>query len=106
MKNKFALIILLFVVQTALMAQDFGSKSTWPFQPILIDGRTNEWEKPLNFYNNEAGMTYSISNDSTYLYLSFICNNAMKSRKMMREGWEIELISKEKNKNFKASLTL
>ncbi len=101
------LIFLAFMLLhfTPIKAQDFTSRSSWQQARVSVDGRSNEWEKPLNFYSSEGGLTYTISNDSNFIYLCFNCNNGMKAAKLMRAGWDIELSSKEKARKFDVSIS-
>ena len=103
--RKFSLALLLFIACTSsLFAQSDVSPSRWKSKEIVIDGLANEWNSPLNFYDDKTGLNYAICNDKQNLYLVFTCPDEMKMRKIMSAGWTIQLISKEKQKKFKASL--
>jgi uncharacterized membrane protein YgcG len=102
----FSLAFLVFFTLTfGLHAQSDVSKSRWKSGEISIDGNDKEWAKPLNFYDDNSGLFYAISNDHQNLYLVFSVSDQMKMRKLMRTGWSIELSSKEKKRKFIAQLT-
>lgn len=103
--RKFSLALLLFIAcLSSLFAQSDVSPSKWKSKEIVIDGVANEWNSPLNFYNDKTGLNYAICNDKQNLYFLFTCPNEMKMRKIMSAGWTVQLISKEKSKKFKVSL--
>ena len=103
--KKFSLDFFAFFALTfSLTAQSDVSRSRWKTHEISVDGNDKDWEKPLNFYENNSGLTYAISNDNQNLYLVFSVSDQMKMRKLMRSGWSVELSSKEKKKKFDAIL--
>ncbi len=104
--KKFSLLLLpylLFAVQS--MAQSDVSQARWKSAEIIIDGITNDWSKPLNFYDDKTGLNFAISNDLHHLYFVFTCPEEMKMSRIMSAGWTLQLVSKEKKDKFKASLT-
>lgn len=44
--------------------------SRWADKPVLADGLLNDWPDTLSLYNNDAGLYYSLSNDSQNIYLA------------------------------------
>lgn len=104
MEKIFISLLAFLAIALHSFAQSDVSNARWKSEEIIIDGNDNEWEKPLNFYDEKSGILYAICNDKNNLYLDFSVNDEMKMRKMMGSGWTIELSSKEKNKKFKASL--
>jgi len=105
MKKTKLLILAIVAFASNLAAQDDVSSAHWQSKSITIDGINKEWVKPLRFHDDESGLMFSISNDSTNLYLCFSNIDDKKSIKMMRAGWKIEFLSKEKKKKFDASIT-
>ena len=104
--KKLSLAFLLFMgITINLQAQNDVSTSRWKSREIVIDGKVDEWAKPLNFYDNKTGLRFAISNDRSNLFFAFTCNDEMKMRKIMSGGWKVELISKEKHKKFKSMIT-
>jgi len=104
--RKFSLALFLLIgFMSSLFAQSDVSPSKWKPGEIVIDGVANEWYSPLNFYDDKTGLNYAICNDKDNLYFVFTTPDEIKMRKMMTAGWTIQLISKEKNKKFKASLS-
>jgi hypothetical protein len=95
---------LILVLTLHLQAQSNVSKSRWKSKEIIIDGNDHEWQKPLNFYDDNSGLLFAICNDNHNLYFAFTVNNELKMRKIMSAGWLVELSSKEKNKKFNATL--
>jgi hypothetical protein len=85
-------------------AQSDVTRARWKSSAIVIDGNDQEWNKPLNLYDEKSGILYAIANDKTILYFDLEVSDPMKMRKMMASGWSVDLSSKEKGNKFKASL--
>ncbi len=99
--KKYAFVLMLFAV-LPLAAQDFVSSAQWQSKTLVVDGSDEEWEQPFKFYNREAGLTFSIANDSNNLYLCFVSDQALKVVKMLRAGWSLRLSSKERKRRVNA----
>jgi hypothetical protein len=103
--SKINLLLIIFLTFTLkISAQNDISKAKWQSKKIVIDGNNNEWDKPFSFYDSKSGLTFALANDSTNMYLCFTDDDEWKIRKMMRAGWSIELVCKEKNNKFNASI--
>ncbi|MEI8073156.1 MAG: hypothetical protein WCH78_00295 [Bacteroidota bacterium] len=103
MKN-YILYLTLSLIAINSKAQDGISEAKWQAKPITLDGNDNEWSHPFNFYDNQSALIFSISNDSKNLYVCFSNNDRMKTGKMMKAGWSLELFSSEKKRKFDASI--
>lgn len=105
MKN----IILFSILFTSLSLNAFSqgdvSKARWISSGIKIDGNDKEWDKPLNFYDDNSGLMFAIGNDKENLFLCFTLKDELRMKKLMSAGWTIGLSSKEKNKKFKSTLS-
>ncbi|MFB6456022.1 hypothetical protein ACE38W_12190 [Chitinophaga sp. Hz27] len=73
-------------ISTIAMAQD-EDVNKWVPANIHIDGKANEWPKPLSFYNNDAKVFYVIANDSNNLYVVISAPDAQNQMKIMRAGF-------------------
>jgi hypothetical protein len=104
MKKILFVLFLITAFGFHLFAKGDVSKSKWSPNVITIDGKDNDWIKPLNYYDDKSGVMFGIENDGTNLYLCFTNNDDLKMRKMINAGWKIELVSKEKKKKFKAEI--
>lgn len=93
---KVTLTITVILAQILFVSAQNFPEIKWQDQEILTDGSNTEWGNPLNYYDSNTGLTYSISNDSVNLYLAFMTKNESVMGKMIRAGWKIELLSKEK----------
>src|SRR5476651_79353 len=85
-------------------AQEDVSESRWQTDKIVIDGNDNEWNKPLNFFDNSSGLIFTVSNDTKNIYLCFSNNDKAKTGKMMTAGWSLEFFSSEKKRKFDATI--
>jgi filamentous hemagglutinin family protein len=99
-KTSCCIFILFFTLHLA--AQDDITQAKWQPANIITDGNNSEWHKPLNLYDAITGLLFTITNDSTHIYLCFTDNDERKVIKLMKAGWSVELLSKEKNKRFDA----
>ncbi len=105
MKNIILFLVLFSTLTIKVIAQSDALRSRMVGKEKVVDGNDNEWNKPLNFYDDKTGLMFAISNSRQNLYFIFTCKEEMKMRKMMSAGWVIELSSKEKDKKFKSKLT-
>ncbi|MBV7531963.1 hypothetical protein [Chitinophaga sp. sic0106] len=67
-------------------AQD-EDPNKWAPAGLKIDGKANEWPKPLTFYNNDAKLFYTIANDSSNLYVVISSPDKVSQMKIMRAGF-------------------
>ena len=104
MKKNIVYLFIGFIISLHSIAQDGVSESKWQTKQLLIDGDDNEWTKPLSFFDTQSAIMFSVSNDNKYLYLCFSNNDRMKTGKMMKAGWSIELYASEKKRKFDASI--
>ena len=77
--------------------------SSWPTKPILVDGKTNDWNLPLRFFDSASHMVFDFMSDSTNLYLGFLTSDIPTQVKVMQAGMKITLVYKGKPKR-KASV--
>ncbi|WP_143306743.1 hypothetical protein [Chitinophaga vietnamensis] len=66
-------------------AQDSDSNK-WAPAEIKIDGKATEWPKPLQFYNNDTKLFYTIANDAEQLYVIVSVPDQQSQMKIMRSG--------------------
>lgn len=78
--------------------------ASWLAKPIVVDGSSQEWEKPFRYYNSSAGLSFAMANDQQYLYLCFKTAEPYKIIKMLRAGWTLRLSCKERRKRLNAWL--
>ncbi len=105
MKNIILFSILITSFSLNLFSQGDVSKARWVSSVIKIDGNDKDWDKPLNFYDENSGLMFAIGNDKENLLLCFTLKDEMRMKKLMSAGWTIGLSSNEKNKKFKSELS-
>ena len=105
MKNILLMVLFFTFFSLELSAQGDVSKARWISSAMKVDGNDREWTKPLNFYDDATGLMFAIGNDKENIYLCFTINEEIRMRKLMSAGWNIELISKEKQKKYKATIS-
>lgn len=94
-------ILTFILISTYSQGQDYRSPSVWQ-DAIEIDGLNTEWQHPFKLHNTSAGVSFSIANDSTHLYLCFETTEPLYVVKMLRAGWSLQLSSKERRRRFNA----
>jgi hypothetical protein len=62
-----AIAISLFILSGC--APKYIYKANWQNTPVVIDGKTNDWEVPLRFFDTKTKLNYSVSNDAENLYI-------------------------------------
>lgn len=102
MKRLFS--ILTFIL-TAIycQGQDYRSPAIWQDE-MVIDGSNSDWQQPFKLHNTSAGVSFSIANDSSYLYLCFETKEPLYVVKMLRASWYLQLSSKERRRRFNVSI--
>jgi hypothetical protein len=65
----------------------------------VIDGQSNEWEQPLNFYDDKTKLLFAIANDSSNIYFCFESKDPLNQMKLMRAGMKVTLSLKGKTKH-------
>ncbi len=72
--------------------------------PVTIDANFNDWEIPLQHYDENANITYSILNDDEAFYVGIRVGDDNTITRMTRLGFQISLDPTGRNKS-KHSLT-
>ena len=104
MKENICLLIFVLLFTANLFAQDGVSSARWQTNKVVTDGNNTEWAKPLNLYDAESGLLFTVANDGKTLYFCFTSKDVRKTSKLMKAGWEISISSKEKKKKFDAAV--
>ncbi len=81
----------------SLCAVTAQNKPSWK-QDVAVDGKLQEWEGALRFYDKTAKMKYGYANDDKYLYLAFQAIDPEGQMKLIRSGLNINLKTKVKPK--------
>jgi hypothetical protein len=67
------------------------NSSSWQGKPVTVDGHLTEWPNPLRFYDQESGLSYSISNDRYNLYFCCSIPGEILQTKILRSGLEFAI---------------
>lgn len=102
MKQLFSILILILTAIDS-QGQDYRSPSVWQ-EGIVVDGLNTEWQHPFKLHNKSAGLSFSIANDSSHLYLCFETREPLYVVKMLRAGWSLQISSKERKRRFNTSI--
>ncbi|WP_147314011.1 hypothetical protein [Deminuibacter soli] len=62
---------------------------SWQQQPILIDGDDGDWHKPLTYFARKEKFAYSITNDSTSLYILLSTKEQLTQQKILQGGMTV-----------------
>lgn len=98
MKTYYWLTLFVILLLNAHAQSDVAT-AVWMQQHVLIDGKGNEWEQPLNFYDDNTKLLFAIGNDSSNIYFCFESKDPLNQMKLMRAGMKITLTSKGKSKH-------
>src|ERR1700739_92720 len=64
-------------------------KTNWQTTPVVIDGKTNDWEVPLRFFDTKTKLNYSVSNDAENLYICIRATDDDNVSGITRRGLQI-----------------
>lgn len=98
MSNRFIFVFITFYsIVGASYAQgkkipQLQANSIW-MTGFEADGKLDEWQLPLQAYNNDTHISYSIANDETYLYLAVKSN---RTTKIFNGGISLEVTNANK----------
>jgi hypothetical protein len=97
MKCRF-LIPILFLSRFSALAQLDVAPAKLQTRHVTIDGFAKEWVTPLNYYNVDTKLFFSVSNDSVNLYLCFQSKDESNQVKINCAGMSVNLSSKGRKK--------
>jgi len=67
-------------------------------QPIIIDGKINDWPLPLLYYNAETKLSYSIRNDDSAFYFCIRATEETTQMRLARVGFQLSIDPNGKKK--------
>lgn len=73
-------------------------QSSWPPNPIRIDGQADDWNGLDKYYFEDAGVSFAVSNDANNAYFLFRFTNPKWLMSIARRGLTIWLDGSGKNK--------
>jgi len=84
-------IFQIFTISLTLILINCGEKieSTWKTNPILVDGRGNEWRNYPLQYNEDLNIVYGIVNNDTALYYMIRLNDQQLARMLSVRGFTL-----------------
>ncbi|RBL87967.1 hypothetical protein [Chitinophaga flava] len=83
-------LIAALLCQVNLNAQD-SEPNKWVPDHIKIDGQATEWPKPLQFYNNDTKLFYTIANNKDTLFVVVSVPDKLSQQRIMRSGMSISI---------------
>jgi len=54
--------------------------------PISVDGKADEWNVPLRYYDKNSHLLYEVKNDKENLYVAFSANESSTIMRVLRNG--------------------
>jgi hypothetical protein len=89
-KKKYVLILSGILLSLFMSCgPSFIYKSYWQKTPVVIDGKTNDWDVPLRFFDPKTRLNYSVSNDGENLYICIRATDDDNVSAIMRDGLQI-----------------
>jgi hypothetical protein len=81
-------IILLFA---ACAPQPVIFENNWQNYPVKVDGKATEWEVPLQYYDNDTKLNYTITNDDSNLYYCIRITDDKQEMRVMKAGMQVRI---------------
>ena len=66
--------------------------------PVKVDGKINDWEIPLRFFDYKTNINYSVTNDLHDLYICMRIADVQMQTKIIRAGMEVWIDTTGKKK--------
>jgi hypothetical protein len=67
-------------------------------QPIIIDGKINDWSLPLQYFNAETKLNYSITNDDSAFYFCIRATEENTQMRLTQFGFQLSIDPNGKKK--------
>jgi len=67
-------------------SKDKKMPGTWQAQPIVIDGKSDDWPSPYPSYDSKALVGYATSNDRDNLYVTIETGDEYTMMKILKQG--------------------
>lgn len=64
-------------------------QTQWVSAPVTVDGRDNEWSKPLTYYAKSEKLGYSILSDTSAIYLLVSTKEDQTQQKILHGGMTV-----------------
>jgi hypothetical protein len=64
-------------------------QSIWQGTSVTVDGDASDWQRPLAYYDADSKLSFTISNDSTKLYLIVEAYDEAAQMKIVRVGLQL-----------------
>ena len=71
----------------------------WQSAPVVADGKAKEWSVPLNYYDADTKLQYTISNDRQNLYVCLKAGDEQTQLKIIRGGMRLWIDTTGHNRN-------
>ena len=66
-----------------------SATSQWQSRPLTVDGRDDDWVKPLPYSLPSEGVSYAITNDGQNLYILLSTKNPQEQQKIIQGGMSV-----------------
>src|ERR1035437_6152862 len=76
--------VLLSACASAPIYQSFPQRT-----PIAVDGHASEWPQPLDYYNKDSKISFSVSNDSSKIYFCIEAYDEQLQMKIVHGGIQL-----------------
>ena len=64
-------------------------KNAWQTNAVVVDGKPDEWQLPLKYFDSETKLNYFITNDKENLYVCIRASDVKTQEKIMRAGMQV-----------------
>src|SRR5580658_4090774 len=76
-----------------------SATSQWQSRPLTVDGRDDDWVKPLPYSLQSEGVSYAITNDGQNLYILLSTKNPQEQQKIIQGGMSVWVNTKAEKSN-------
>ncbi|HXB12055.1 MAG TPA: hypothetical protein VNZ45_08730 [Bacteroidia bacterium] len=79
----------LVVFFTGCASKALVCDNNWQDKPITVDGKANEWETPLRYYNEDTKLNYTLTNDDSNLYYCIRITDDREENRILSAGMQV-----------------
>lgn len=92
------LFLIIFITGFLFSCSKTIYDSSWQSKKVTADGISREWEIPLRYYDYNSKLQYTVTNDTSNLYICIRACDEISQKKIIRAGMQIWIDTSGKKK--------
>ncbi len=85
------MVLLVLIVTNVACSKKVRIKTQWQASNIKIDGKSNDWNIPLRYFDSKSNLNYNITNNTEGIFFAFRINEMSNIHQFNENGITIEI---------------